>query len=498
MMLTLEIVGPQAGKAGGGRKVFDSRGGTIGRQSDSDWVLADPYVSNRHALIRYKDGTFYIEDASTNGVYVNSPTNRLQRGEPYALQSGDWILIEPYEIRVQIADDHHVAAQEVDDPFAIAASPPAYEAQEAAPVAKSSAAEPEILSENHPEDVDPLKLLGLPGDGSVIRSNVSASPRVPDLQRQSVWSDHYRVGNPVTPTSPSASQAPGPIPDSYDPLNPDSRIVHPPVPPTDPQEKARRHPAPSSHVAPHRSAVPTPPVRPISRGGGRPLDVDERFPRGTPGQAAPSRHGAERPRAAAAASDAPVAQGTLADMLAGAGVNEAVTPELARDFGRILRVVVAGVIDVLQARQKLKDEFRLPVTSFKPAENNPLKFSANVDDALHNLLVKRNAAFLGPVDAFEDAFDDLLTHQFAMLAAFRAAFDAMLAEFEPERLQQMFDRQQKGALLPGKLRYWELYCEKIREMTSDPDAFRTLFGEEFGAAYDAHFKRLKTSGGGKS
>ena len=57
------------------------------------------------------------------------------------------------------------------------------------------------------------------------------------------------------------------------------------------------------------------------------------------------------------------------------------------------------------------------LTQFRAADNNPLKFSANVDDALHNLLVKRNAAYLEPVEAFEDAFDDLRDHQIAMLAA---------------------------------------------------------------------------------
>ena len=107
-------------------------------------------------------------------------------------------------------------------------------------------------------------------------------------------------------------------------------------------------------------------------------------------------------------------------MLAGAGIDSSVvTPELAQNFGQILRVVVAGVIDVLQARQRLKDEFRMRVTTFKAAQNNPLKFSANVDDALYNLLVKRNAAFLGPVEAFEDAFDDVKNHQMAMLAGVR-------------------------------------------------------------------------------
>src|SRR4029453_13991450 len=104
MILTLEIVGPETGNVGDGRKVFDTRGGSIGRGTENDWVLPDQYVSSRHAFIRYKNGTFYLEDASTNGVYVNSRDNRLARREPHALHSGDWILIEPYEIRVGIRE----------------------------------------------------------------------------------------------------------------------------------------------------------------------------------------------------------------------------------------------------------------------------------------------------------------------------------------------------------------------------------------------------------
>src|SRR5918999_1422776 len=106
MPLTLEVTGPQAVALGpASRKVFDAAGGTIGRLPDNTWALPDPYVSSRHAIIRYRDGTYSIEDTSTNGVFINSPDNPLVKGQPYALKSGDWILIEPYEIRVTIVSD---------------------------------------------------------------------------------------------------------------------------------------------------------------------------------------------------------------------------------------------------------------------------------------------------------------------------------------------------------------------------------------------------------
>ena len=121
-------------------------------------------------------------------------------------------------------------------------------------------------------------------------------------------------------------------------------------------------------------------------------------------------------------------------------------------------------MDVMRSRQQIKDEFRMRMTRFKTAENNPLKFSADVDDALHNLLVKRNPAYLAAVEAFEDAFADLRNHQIAMLAGMRVAFESMLAEFDPDRLQQEFDRQLSKGLVPAKLRYWELYRERREEI----------------------------------
>jgi len=187
----------------------------------------------------------------------------------------------------------------------------------------------------------------------------------------------------------------------------------------------------------------------------------------------------------------------FAAMLAAAGVESArVTPELAQQFGQILRVVVAGLMDVLRARERIKDEFRMRMTTFKAADNNPLKFSANVEDALHNLLVKRNAAYLGPVEAFEDAFQDLRNHQMAILAGMRVAYDSMLAEFEPGRLQGEFDRQVKGgSFLSGsaKSKYWELYRNRFHDMVKDADtSFRNLFGDEFAKAYEEQLARLKT------
>jgi type VI secretion system protein ImpI len=501
MTLTLEVTGPQAAALGAAsRKVFDAVGGTIGRLTDNTWALPDPYVSSRHAVIRYRDGTYYIEDTSTNGVFINSPDHQLVKGQPQALKSGDWIFIEPYEIRVSIdepkpapppAPSPSSSPSPFDDlfgPGAALSTPPAANMRSAPiigdpfdeplggpPLAgpgrgmpSSLYPSPDPLPSN--DELDPLNLLGFEP-----KRAPSNAPSAADLNRSSVLSEHYQAPQvPVVPTTPPPASHGVLIPDDW--LGLDDRSPSPPPPA--PPPPAPPPPAPPRAVSP--PPKPAEPPRPVARPAPAPPPSPPAAPVPRP----------DFKRAAAGGG------GDLAAVLAGAGLeNVDVTPELARNFGNILRVVVGGVMDILQARQRIKSEFRMGVTTFKPADNNPLKFSANVDDALHNMLVKRNAAYLGPVEAFEDAFDDLRHHQMAMLAGVRVAFEAMLGELDPDRLQEEFDRQlKKGSLLsvPAKLRYWDLYRDRIRDMVKDPETtFRELFGEEFAKAYEEQLRRLK-------
>ncbi len=87
---------------------FGPDGGSIGRSADNDWVLPDPhrYVSARHARISYREGHYYLEDLSTNGVYVNDkPEPLAQRGsEGYGLRDGDVLRLGEYQIGVSLEE----------------------------------------------------------------------------------------------------------------------------------------------------------------------------------------------------------------------------------------------------------------------------------------------------------------------------------------------------------------------------------------------------------
>jgi type VI secretion system FHA domain protein len=453
------------------RQVFTEKGGTIGRATNNTWVLPDKKVSGRHAVISFADGVFYIQDTSSNGVSVNGPKNRLVRDRPYALREGDRIFIEPYEIEAGIdtgATRSPFAASGFergpvdplddlftgDDPFAPVSGPLI---QAAGPVPAPHAG----------DVVDPLAFFDPVGP--------PPSPRKPEpipSPSDDLLAEHYRppVAHPDPLPQPGASGGEAAPPPGWNPLSEDSGIgvkvpIEPVRRPKLKERPPREVPAPPPVTAP---SLPEPPL---------------------PEAPAPPQPAAIPPPAAAASRD-------LSQVLAGAGVPDAqVTPELARGLGEILQVVVTGLMDVLQSRQHIKGEFGLDHTMFRPKGNNPLKFSANAADALHNLLVKRNAAYLGPVDAFAEAFDDLRDHQLAMLAGMRRAFQSMLDTFDPDRLQEEFDRQIAKVslpLIPGKLRYWDLFRDKRRELMKDPDAaFDRLFGEEFARAYDEQFQELR-------
>lgn len=448
MILTLEVTGPQAQEMGAGaRKAFKAIGGTIGRLPDNDWVFPDPYVSGRHALIRYVNGKFFVEDTSTNGVFINSPDQRLTRGQPQQLRDGDLLYIDAYQINVSIQND--ADPERRNDPFGgLKSSSPKLTAA----VPRAAAPTP-VAADDRTENLAVLKPVVLNKDDSTVAQDLPV-PADDDDQEQAdeeldeddAGTEWYGVAD-MSPRKPATAR-----------LKPE--VVKSTVAVPLPRPEARRPAPPPPKAVPNIPAVRTK-LEPIQR---------------------------SEPRASAAADS------QLQTLLAAAGI-EGLDPssEIARTLGEMLRISVGGVMEALRTRERMKDDMRMRGTSFKPTDNNPLKFSANVDDAFHNLLVKRNSAYLSPDGAMEDAFRDVRDHQAAFLAAMRLAFESMLAQFDPQRMQEEFDRQMKGSILgvPAKLRYWDLYRDKYGELVKDAETgFRTLFGDAFARAYEEHLERL--------
>ncbi|HXR92933.1 MAG TPA: type VI secretion system-associated FHA domain protein TagH [Steroidobacteraceae bacterium] len=94
--------------------VFGFDGGTLGRSADNDWVLPDPlrYVSAHHGRVQYRDGQFFLEDLSTNGIFLNDEELPVSKRFPggYRMQNGDIIRVGEYHIVVAVEASEATAA----------------------------------------------------------------------------------------------------------------------------------------------------------------------------------------------------------------------------------------------------------------------------------------------------------------------------------------------------------------------------------------------------
>jgi type VI secretion system FHA domain protein len=87
--------------------VLGAAGATIGRAPSNDWVLPDPqrYVSARHARIAWRNGQYFVEDLSTNGVFVNEDEQPLGKDVARQLCSGDVLRVGEYQLVVAVEED---------------------------------------------------------------------------------------------------------------------------------------------------------------------------------------------------------------------------------------------------------------------------------------------------------------------------------------------------------------------------------------------------------
>lgn len=190
----------------------------------------------------------------------------------------------------------------------------------------------------------------------------------------------------------------------------------------------------------------------------------------------------------------------LAAFVRGLGVPElklpdGITPDFMEHVGVMLREAVQGTVELLIARATVKREVRAEVTMIVSRNNNPLKFSPNVDFALTQLLAPQGTGFMSPTEAMRDAYDDLRAHQLGFMAGMRGAIAGMLARFKPEDLEKrLADKSFLDSLLPAsrKGKLWDLFEQRFTEISREAeDDFHALFGREFLKAYEAQIERLQ-------
>ena len=451
MALTFKITSYQSQTLGAdANRTFTEAGGSIGRAQGNDWVLPDPerYISGRHASISCQGGTYFLTDTSTNGVFINGSPTPVGNGNSVALNNGDRIAFGDYEMEVVLDSS-------------VITSPPSGQwgqapaADQGDVLITSPTGRPDM-----PESLDPLSFTSPPTGG--MNTDVP-DPFAPQPGALGAEADHVpSLMESFQPPAASVEQ----IPDNWDMTDYSS--------------------VPGAQQSPGNVVLPTP-ASSIPSPSGIP-----------PAAAAPP------PVAPSAAPPMPPATGTagnnelLLAFLRGAGIDPAGVAqtgsvEMMESYGVLFREVVQDLMEVLMARASLKSEFRMPLTTIRSVENNPLKFSPTVDDAMRNLFMSHGSGYLSPVESVREGFEDIKSHQMAMVAGMQEAFRDMLQRIKPESFEDSEAGGVRGALMSvnRKSRAWDAYCEFYKKVTRDADSsFQTLFGEEFARAYEEQVQRL--------
>ncbi|WP_208453636.1 type VI secretion system-associated FHA domain protein TagH [Burkholderia gladioli] len=236
-------------------------------------------------------------------------------------------------------------------------------------------------------------------------------------------------------------------------------------------------------------AAEAPPLAP-----GNPAARDQATPSAARAPAADAAPSARAP-VTAVESAAPVARPVAFGAAEASPRSQAASPAepASAELTAMFEIAVDAMMDVLRARAELKNSFRLPATLIQRSENNPLKFAPTAREAVRRLLAPPDSGFLAGSAALADAADDIRNHQMAMLAGVRSAFESLLAQFDPARIEQESEGGGRRLSLGGnRPRHWERYKEQFEALTRNPDeCFRRLFGDEFARAYEEQLARLK-------
>jgi type VI secretion system protein ImpI/type VI secretion system protein len=414
---------------------------SIGRGPENDWVLPDPerFLSKRHCVLAFHAGGWQVADLSTNGTFLNRDAEPIGRGEPRSLRDGDRLRFGPYEIEARLA-------------------------AEAEPLPLPSAARFEPLA------TDPFRL------GSAARA---AGPFAPDpLLQPQHGADPFAVG--LAPPSIN-------LPADYDPLAPETA------------EPGFADPVQSDH-SPHLEDAFAPPIARsvLPEDWDRDLEAPLAAALAAPAAAASPPPPVIEPTAppppvvapAAAPPPASIPQAgedLFAAFLRGAGLDDIrpADPAAAMErLGATFRAFVSGLRQAMIARAAIKGELRIEATQIRSRGNNPLKFSADDDDALAALLGAGRRTEMGAVAAVSEALRDLRLHELATLAAMQAAARALLAEFEPARLsagRAGFDLVPMQRKAHAWDRFEALHARIAQALADD---FDSVFGKAFARAYE--------------
>ncbi len=214
----------------------------------------------------------------------------------------------------------------------------------------------------------------------------------------------------------------------------------------------------------------------------------------TPPASSPAvrRPAAQVPQAAAFDPATHDAGRALSAFLRGAAVPgdtpQAKDPAALEQAGITLRVLVAGLFDLLKRQSDMKQVLGIERTTVRLADNNIFKFSADADEAMLRLMQPRAGDLPGP-SAAQRSFDDIRRHEERLLTAMNEAVRAIVARLSPSEIKTRDTGGRIGGIIPGarKAAWWdELEREHARLMEDNGVKLDELIEDELRDAFTRH------------
>jgi FHA domain-containing protein/type VI secretion system protein len=481
--------------------------------------LLEVTIAERVAGVRSVTG---LSDPLAAVKVLGGPLPADGQGDPFGLGSLDPLGQPAFGERAGIASGPRYAGSESDH---VAPEFQAFSAPVAAPRAPAPASAPPIApgaatpsSSGIPADYDPLADVlaqwekpaqpgGVPAGAAHTSPLFAPSPSAPS--NASAFTSNFAPAQALAPQVPASQNGPTGLPQSLldgpvgGAATPFDDLLAPSANPLIPEDLTEIAPASSLPDAARSARVaPAPAPAPAQPAVQQPSPT-QREPEPAPAAMAAPAPKASAPAPAVQPEPAPpraaVPDGdTFAALLEGLGLDPSRAPnlppaELARLVGMMLREALRGTMAVLRARSMTRREARLDVTLIVARDNNPLKFFPDVDSALAQMLTGRGAGYLPPAEALERAFDDIESHELAVIVGMRAGLAEVLSRFDPASIEAQL---KAGGVIDKvlsnrKAKLWDLFVERQADVSREAeDDFQRLFGKAFNDAYEAQIDAL--------
>ncbi|MDO8334603.1 MAG: type VI secretion system-associated FHA domain protein TagH [Nitrosomonas sp.] len=453
---------------------FDKQGGTIGRAEGSTLELQDVErsISRTHASILFHESSFFIRGLGLLPVYLND--HPLPNGKDTIIHSGDRIRIGDYALEVVNVSVPGLVGNKIE-----------YSRHDLS------------VKLDYASDNKLLDKFLTPSEGA--HSNQILSDEKKFDKKLKTEFDPFAISNASAPSDKILSDPSDPFANVFSELNRLPKLEPSPSGVTEGLDSALQ---PENNkmgidgiINPKDSLLnsldkDSEIIDPFSQS---PVPEENKVESST---------GDSSERIAARKSIATSDEELLRAFLDGAGVPELaesveLTPQLMNLIGQLLRDSTQGTRDLLRARMLTKQEMHVPPTLMGCDENNPLKFTPNVEMALTYLLTPQKRGFMTPSQAMKDSYDDLRSHQFGIMAGMRAALLGVLKRFNPNVLEQRLERKNViDSMLPvnRKAKLWDLFVERYVVTSQEAqEDFQVVFGKEFVQAYETLVAKLENN-----